>query len=382
MAKLVPLDEAAQLLGMTAEQLTELRSRNEIFGYRDGASWKFKMEEIQRVADDKGIELGGGGFGSGLDSDDSDFELSDDALSLDASSGDLVLDDSSGAGKEKDDDLSFGTSDISLAADSNVLDDAVEGEGSPSDTGKMLEDDLQLSEDDLFSDELSLEDSISFEDSSELSSDFEDSDLVLDDSDSSAEVALEANDSGINLSPTDSGISLEEEPLELGGSDIDSLELPEDDEMITLEEAADADAPTQLGADTDFNLTPLEDPAEEASSGSQVIALEDSEIYTDDSAATVLSDSDIVAQPALMPDDGSMQGYDPAMYGGSAAASLPEAPYTIWQILSLGAALILVMLCAMISFDLARHVWQAPTETASSSTLIDFFLSLTGWKTD
>ena len=30
--------------------LVEMRSRGDIFGYRDGASWKFKPEEIERVA--------------------------------------------------------------------------------------------------------------------------------------------------------------------------------------------------------------------------------------------------------------------------------------------------------------------------------------------
>ena len=50
MAKLIPMHEAAQMLGLTFEELNDLRSRNEIFGYRDGSSWKFKEEEIQRVA--------------------------------------------------------------------------------------------------------------------------------------------------------------------------------------------------------------------------------------------------------------------------------------------------------------------------------------------
>ena len=57
MSKLIPMDEAASILGMTVEQLTELRSKNEIFGYRDGSNWKFKMTELERVADELGVEL-------------------------------------------------------------------------------------------------------------------------------------------------------------------------------------------------------------------------------------------------------------------------------------------------------------------------------------
>ena len=54
MAKYIELKEAADRLRITPEELTEMRSRNEIFGYRDGASWKFKPEEIDRVANDLG----------------------------------------------------------------------------------------------------------------------------------------------------------------------------------------------------------------------------------------------------------------------------------------------------------------------------------------
>ena len=392
MSKLIPMDEAASILGMTVEQLTELRSNNEIFGYRDGSNWKFKMTELERVAGELGIKLNVSDAAKVADdlSESFGFELSDSGdlvVDEDSSSGALIeeldsaeyvedssveldqdskislddsrLDDSiklgsdeesvrladsgllgkgssirvgpeegSGALKledsgpldvdddsvlEDDEELSFGSSSLSLASESSkklaggdsadLLDDEPEKKGSPSDTGKMLgeqeDEDLLLAGDDLFSDDMSLaEESDSFEDSAELSSDFEDSDLVLDDSDSSSEIMLEANESGINLSANESGILLSDEPLELGGSDIDALELPEDDDMIVLEDAADPDAATMMQED-DFNLTPLEASMEDdESSGSQVIALEDSEIYADDSAATILGESDDFLGPA------------------------------------------------------------------------------------
>ena len=59
MANLIKLDEAARLLGIAPERLTEARSRNEIFGYRDGATWKFKLEELERFAREKGLSVGG-----------------------------------------------------------------------------------------------------------------------------------------------------------------------------------------------------------------------------------------------------------------------------------------------------------------------------------
>ena len=409
MANLIPLEEAAQMLGISVEKLTEMREKSEIFGYRDGANWKFKQQELERVAGDMGISLGSGGA-SAVEDDDLDFSLSDEDLALEDSSEigsdeigsesidladdsvDLILEDDSEESfaigdsskelslddSEQESELRFGESDLAHAMDSdlklaeesgsNLLDDEV-GKKGASDTGKLGEE-LGLAEDDLFEDELELSDS--FDDSVELGSDLEDSDLVLDDSDSSSEVVMAGNDSGINLSPNDSGISLEEEPLELGGSDIDSLELPEDDEMITLEEAADPDMATQLAADDDFNLTPLEDAIEDESSGSQVIALEDSEIYADDSSGAVLQDSEIVEQPVMLPADEPDFQPQVAMGDGMMAPAIPEAPYSIWQVLSLGMVAILCLLGLVIAVDVVRLMWQ-PEGTQLSSTVLDFF---------
>lgn len=349
-----------------------------------------------------------------LDADD-EISLADSGLlkkgtskNLGDDSGALKLDDSGDihASDENvfdgDEELSFGSSSLSLASESskklgadsaNLLDDEAEKGESSSDTGKMLgggnEDDLLLSEDDLFSDELSLADSASFEDSAELSSDFEDSDLVLDDSDSSSEIMLEANESGINLSANESGIAFGDEPLELGGSDIDALELPEDDDMIVLEDAADPEAATIMQED-DFNLTPLEASMEEDdSSGSQVIALEDSEIYADDSAATILGESDdFSAQPAMLDDagfDGGM-GYDDGSMGGmlvpgaaavGGPAALPEAPYSLYQVLGLGLVTTLLLTGGMVAYNLAQNMWL-PEDQVIGSGVLNFFLRLVG----
>ncbi len=411
MANLIPLEEAAQMLGVSVEKLTEMREKSEIFGYRDGANWKFKQQELERVAGEMGVSLGGS---AGVADDDLDFSLSDEDIALEDSSAeissdevgsdsieladdsvDLILEDDSEEEfaiddsrdlsldeSEQESELRFGESDLARAMESdlrlaeesgNLLDDPPESK-SASDTGKLSEE-PGLAEDDLFEDELELSDS--FEDSVELGSDLDDSDLVLDDSDSSSEVVMAGNDSGINLSPNDSGISLEEEPLELGGSDIDSLELPEDDEMITLEEAADPDMATQLAADDDFNLTPLEDAIEDESSGSQVIALEDSEIYADDSSGAVLQDSEVVEQPVMLPADEPDFQPQVAAGDGMMVPAIPEAPYSIWQILSLMMVAVLCLLGLLIAVDVVRLMWQ-PEGTQLSSTVLDFFSNALG----
>lgn len=48
MSNLIPLEEAAKILGVSPEDLTEARSRGEIHAYRDGKNWKFKLQEIER----------------------------------------------------------------------------------------------------------------------------------------------------------------------------------------------------------------------------------------------------------------------------------------------------------------------------------------------
>ncbi len=360
MSELVSLEKASELLGVTADQLNDLRLKNEIFGTRVDNAWKFKMDEIQRYADDRNISLSGDGNGS-------DFKLSDESLELSFGSSDGLLEDSAG-----DEELDFAGSEV---GESDVLaDDQPEGGASASDTGKLVSDsaELQLS-DDLFDDDISLQDSSSLVDSSDLSADFEDSDLVLEDSDSSEDPAFAAGGSGISLSANESGISLE--------GDIDDLELPEDEDVISLDDASSLDSGVLLQSDDNFDLTPLEDSGfEDSSSGSQVIALEDSAIYTDDSAPTMLGAEDSVgfddAGPALVEDLSFQPESDVTIAG---APSVPETPYTLLNVLALALCLIVVSLGCIVAFDLARNMWQ-PADSTLSSTITNSFIKLAGYE--
>ena len=42
--KFIELKEAAEQLGMSPEKLQDMREAGEIHGYKDGASWKFKID--------------------------------------------------------------------------------------------------------------------------------------------------------------------------------------------------------------------------------------------------------------------------------------------------------------------------------------------------
>lgn len=52
--KFLTLDEAARHLGVTVEEINRLVDRKQLFPMRDGANVKFKIEEIERVAADRG----------------------------------------------------------------------------------------------------------------------------------------------------------------------------------------------------------------------------------------------------------------------------------------------------------------------------------------
>ena len=395
---LIPLDEAAALLGKSADELTELLSKKEIFGIRSGSSWKFKMDEINRFADEAGISL------SSLDDAD---DLSSDIDLIADSSADIPLDDINGAI-----DLGSG-SDINLPqSESHVLSGSdVETGQSPSDTGKMVsgDDDLILAEDDLFGDdeEIGLQDDsdeIALDSDSDLSSDFDDdSSLMLEDD--SSEISLDAADSGVNLSPTDSGLSLDEEPLELGGSDIDALELPEDSDINLLDpsEAAgssglDIELPEgsldDLGAvqaDNDFMLTPLEGEVEDESSGSQVIALEDSEIYADESSEIVSDSSQMVGalevdpQPAAPVFEQDPYATDTTITPGAApAAAAPpsmiiEQQIPVWMVAIQAICLLLLLVCGIVAVDLARNMFEFDSEAKLSSSITSQLLDMTGY---
>jgi hypothetical protein len=193
-------------------------------------------------------------------------------------------------------------------------------------------------------------------------------------------------DSGISLvDPADSGLSLEE-PLDLTGSGAESLELGEDD-MISLDENVDTDAPTNLKTDDDFLLTPLEevDDGEDSESGSQVIAL-DTEGEGDE-AATMIGSSEMAAMleedlgagpaPGIAPLDGQ-----PAEFAEGAPltqisdAALPETPYTVLNIVGLAICVVFLAVGGMFTYDLMRNMWSWDTPYEFNSSMMDTILGL------
>lgn len=380
--------ETAKLLGKTVDEVKQMLERRELHGYRDGADWKFKVEDIDRLAkhspsasdDDVGdvllseVELG-----------QSDPGLSGTVIGLNAA-GRLAV----------DSDVHLGESDLALSAlndestataKRNAAKDAKPAK--PTDSSLLLGDDLTLGESSVVIGSKTAGGSSSMIDISGKGMD--DDDLVLGGSGSGSDVTLGA-DSGISLiDPSDSGFSLET-PVSLGPAAEESLELGEAD-MVVAGEGSDSTA--ALKTDDEFLLTPLEESidVDGSASDSQVIALDS------DDSGVVSGAASGVSMAAMLDED--LSGQQPLDMAGMAAAplvaspllaaqptslveggviqsvgSVGEAPYTGWQIAGLAVCTTLLFLGGMMMYDLMRSMWAFEQPNAVSSGLMNTVL---GW---
>jgi excisionase family DNA binding protein len=440
--KFVDLQEAAKMLGVSPEALVEMRSKGTIFGYRDGASWKFKVEEVERVIRERGVEARDSDSGI-LNANDEEFEnlisglsskilaekaqeesesgsvlISEQELGVSATGQSTII----GKGpvveqKASDSDLRLaddsskdilgGGSDKLIEAPSNKLDlasasDVLHGSdinlaAGGSGTGDMPAPksgsgtgDMPVTPKASAGSGLQLDDELSLGEDDDIGS----SDSALDEeirptagsTGKGSDVTLGSGDSGINLAPSDSGLSLEEEPLDLGGSGVESLELPEDEEIISLEdEAADREEATQLKADNEFLLSAGDNLQEdESDSGSQVIALEDSESFDQD-AATMLKTGEAgplaadVFQPIAAEDQ--LEAPTPGMATTAPVyVQVPsvEAPYSVMNVLSLGIITGLLALSGMMMVDVMLNMWSFSGTNGVSTGIMDAFVGMFG----
>ena len=96
---ILSLEEAARRLGVTIDEINRLVDRKKLFPMRDGATVKFKLDDIERAASDLASDLG----------DESSSGADDLALNLDLSSPSLVAGPGSPSGSGiADDDIMLG----------------------------------------------------------------------------------------------------------------------------------------------------------------------------------------------------------------------------------------------------------------------------------
>jgi len=511
--KFVKFEEALAKLKISSERLNGLREEGQLRAYRDGTSWKFRADEIDRMADE----------GVPEPAPPSDIGLVDDKDLVEAS--DLELGDGEDLKLAEDDELSLGGSELELSPDqedtvtagasdaSLDIHEALEEPSDPSDSillseealgesapnapstiiGKSeLEDaDLQLvmEDDDATASDVQLAGGASnvlsshiagsgvldelekesgatsaFENLEELEIDLAaessrilspqeaaeikakgdltakkpptegDSDLTLDDGALAGEdegtdpvpeelergakakkkdagptsdlelatdeddfvlaeaggsdITLDSGDSGINLvSPSDSGLALDDIPLEIGGSAIlESLTAKEkggsDFSLVGSDVVRAAEPLAKLQTDDDFRLTPLGEKDDDGDSSSQVIALD---AGLDDLGA---GDAGILGEDAfaeagegveLAEDFGDQPA--PEFTTGYAVAARAEGEYTTMNIVALCCATVLLLLITVMMLDLIRNIWSWDSNLALNDSMLDSILGLFGLQT-
>lgn len=248
--KFIGLDDAATQLGATKDQLNALRESGKLRGYRDGASWKFRTEEIDALAE------------SGLPTAD---EGSSDSLSLDTLSEGL---DSESLSLSDDDlGIDFGDSDEGVSSPESDLDLAAVDEP----TTPANEDEVASTAGDQAVD---------------------DEELILDDSDDDAESIL-LTDASVGGSP-DRPPSTIIGKSELASSD-DDLELAASDSNV--ESAAMSDVKLSSDEDlSDIGAVSSEEASPDAAS--QFEGLEELEIDLEAESSRILEAEDLKAAQA------------------------------------------------------------------------------------
>ncbi|MEL6110819.1 MAG: DNA-binding protein [Planctomycetota bacterium] len=231
----------------------------------------------------------------------------------------------------------------------------------------------------------------------------DDAELMLD---SVSDISV-AGDSGINLmSPSDSGLSLESEPLDLAGSSLSALDLGAeltDGSGISggSSGSADGSAVDFQSADEEFQLSPSGLGMDaDIESSSQVIEVEDSEVvsagavdFQDEFAEGGFADAGFAEAQPLASDafgDAGDAGLEAEMASDlvaedevSPAVGVPgatgyEIPFSIWQCASLLFIVLVMSLGGMLMTDLVRNMWAYNEVSAPVSGLTDSLISMMG----
>ena len=198
----------------------------------------------------------------------------------------------------------------------------------------------------------------------------DDDDQVLGDG---SDVTLSGESSGINIiSPSDSGLALDEVPLDLSGSAPigSSLDLGMGSSIASASDVSLEPLAINVGPESkigDFQLTPLgDDDGDDEKDSSQVIALDE---ISEESAGAPLA-SGFGEEAGMMSEDFGL-GLTP---GGAAPVALapagPDTPFSLANVLLLACCLLVISLCGMMTYDLVRNIWHFDEVGKINSTLL------------
>lgn len=376
--KFLSLEEAARQLGVTVDDVHRFVDRKKLFPMRDGATIKFKVDDVERLVRDladegsqsDGVALdleapaaASTGDPDALDEGDSLFADGGDAappsqpagreeavggdagsgLSMPsesgASSAELVFSDNAGDGEAGNDDLnlesiigasSIGTSSPSLAAATSGI------TGGPGEIDETLAIDLG--------------DAVPADAGGSLAVG----------SDAGRAGSPEATGAGLALSgPLDSGLSLEEGGLEVSGIDLGSGS-----------GAVPADDGTVLGGD-DFELGA---GGADDDSASVVIASEtdggDSSFFGQamGAEASAFGDESVGLPSSIASEAMGMPG-----------DFAPEMTFSVWQTAGLICCSLLLLFGGFIAYDLVRTI-GSPESTTLANPLLNAMADAFGWR--
>ena len=381
--KFMSPEEAARLLGVSVDEVNRLVDRKKLFPMRDGATNKFKTDDVERLLRTLGEESGSGS-GSG---------------ELDLDLPELVLDNApaGGPGEAIDDDQLI----LDDGADSIFATPTAKG-SSASDTGvgkgsvaSKSNSGLSLSSPGLSGADLVLTDSV-------LGDDLESDDLAIESIVGASSPSL--GGSGISKAGGSSDLM-----IELSGISSVSSAASKSDSGIAGLSGPSLSGPGLSGpglgglsgglgsgvslgdslADSGVDLGSAASAAKGAASG------DDFELggeTTDDESASVVIASDSEAGDSsffgqTIGGQSSSFGGDDSSLGSAGSAEMPAFPtqmldemsFSAWQIVGLVCCSLLLLFGGFIAYDLVRTI-GSPESTTLSNPLLNSLAEIFGWR--
>lgn len=352
--KFLSLEEAARRLGISVDEVNRLVDRKELFPMRDGATIKFKVDDIERMA----ANLGAGGDG------DDDLAL-DLELSAPGLGGSLASPGSGGSGDElslgepMDEESIFGGDDAGAGVAGSQT--VVRGGAPVLGSGTFDVDDLAL-------------ESIVGASSPSLGGGSlppaESGTMAIDLSNAGGGSLAGGSLPGISgvsgvggslAVAIDSGLSLEGGTLDISGIDLDA----------DAPAGAAASAAGSLGGSLAGDAFELGADVADEESASVIIPTEetgDSSFFAaaaDDSASVSFGEaSESVAVPSGLGGDFEMPSATP--------------PFSVWQVVGLVCCTLLLFVSGLVVFDVLATV-RAPQGSPISSPLLSALADTFGW---
>jgi len=382
--KLLTLDEAAQRLGISVEEVNRLVDRKQLFAVRDGNTLKFKHDEVERVAASEGGSMASGGSGLSLDLEldapqggasagasgnkaSGSLDLLGDSLKLDAGDsanatgsgppvsasanavgGSLSLDDGLVLGDEVvvADSLVVPGADRETPPEQPIADQVADAPPPGRQTGTMPIDLSALSEI-----------GASAAGSNATGS------IVVGSGTNSVDLSGVVSNAGASLSGSmDAGLSIEDSDARKSGI-LSAVDFEDD-----MQSAIKASGVAQSGLAGE-DIENVFDPLPDEDGGSDIVADES------------------VEQSSFLDDDGSSSTSFDASVAGSAAVDdldgdvgvVRDTAFSVWQICGLVCCALLMLTGGFVMFDLVRTIGSTE-DLSRASPLLNTMADLFGWR--